>query len=518
MNFFSKTKIFWVVVLGALLVRWVSVGFLQNQRQSPIEVDDAYSYLMHAQTLEVDPRFQSPLMKSFADLQAKMPQENPADFQRNRIYHRIIEFYHSTHALTVWVGLKLGSSPFEIWWGLLYLLQIAFLFPLAFIARDKIGHEFVPIVLACFVLSFGAVAHQMTGAPREWSAAGFFLSLWWWWRVRDRPHHWLNLVVFAGFASIAYGSHSIGKIVFLQFIAIEIWDTLKNRKLRKSFFRILVPGLLVAALVEHSPHWLFGVPTHPSTPMNWVWDGFIGKITLFVNKIFDQLMFLKGIPGLARVSGVLSVFIIIVGATKTDWIRPVLFSALGVQLSFYFISLDYFPAQKWFTFEDYYFTLFYFVLSLAFGCGLKECLLFLRSKFNLKFSSAVVLILISGFVFAGQSRRAGATISGLAKRGSEYQNPKDLVLALESELKARPSCVIVDNEVSLYSLMTFGNYQVSVAFNQYCKDPYWDYRNSVKGSDCEYVFVSETCPSDIKTKELMRSGAQWIGIRAPSVR
>jgi hypothetical protein len=514
-----KTKIFYVAVLVFAFLRCFYIHEIQTQRHLPVEVDDAFSYLIRSVIVDKDPAQQSNLLKSFASLKNQIPSKTKAEFSGNRIYHRMKEYYHPGYTLALLALHKIAGFDYvDLWWALLYLLNVYLIVFSALLIRKIASVDAAMLCLGIYGFSFLIVPHQFTAAPREWANAGFIGSLFAYLCYRNREFKGLKNFLPPFFALFPHvylclTSHGIGKLLFLQLLSIEFFALLWERKLGfvKSNALLLASTALFAWALVDASFYALGVQTYPKTPLLYDLQRPIEETRDFFVK--DTLEYLTKMSFLDPAEDWTETFLktmiwlgafLIVFKYQRKNKEPLIYaggflvSSVALQFALYFLGMDYQPIQPIFYFDDYYNTVYLLAIAGAFSIGATYLItLTFPDKLGqiIATLTAVVLIIVN---INSQLQPSEQTVKLLIERDN-FESPKPIVEALNREVGSSGACIITREEVPLFSLALYGNYNSPVAYNQFCIRTRL-YANDVSPLNCRYVFLPtwKPCRSNIR--------------------
>lgn len=510
-----KNHLLFSIAISALIIfRFYHLYEIQSYRELPIEIDDAYSYLYHAKVLDVDPSFDSPLMKSLKDIELADPHKTWRDLYNNRIYHRI-SFYHLGHAAITLIIKKLTGLSYEmVWWILTYLFNALLILFAGLLLRTLFSDTVALFAMGIFGLSLQYVAHQITAAPREWSTLFFIASLYYFIK-RNTAGSLKILYSFPLIISLFFclSSHPLGKLYLAQFTGCVLFLFLFKSINKMQTIKTLL-YIAIAASIYQLIFWILQIPHYPKIPQSVDPSmTIVNALKLFFNKSIDltfQMSALSSIKsGVMKMitAGLIGIgFMYTIVRRKRDFqhslMFPLLLSAASIQIIMHFLVQDFRPATRYYYFGDYYYTFWFLITSLLFSLGLT----FLLNKITPKSLFAMVTILgvaIIDFNLYSKNSALTELSNSLKKRHESIHSPKKLISVLEEQQKIKPSCVQFYSESNLFMYLTYANYQNPISYHPFCpsdlKKGFQEelfYSNKVNPRACQYVWIhkSEHCP------------------------
>lgn len=234
-------RLLFVVITGALLAGKLAVVLSAlSGRYEPVEVDDAYSYIVKTRQLESDPRQRQP---AIADLRAQLMSSAAGSAkgyaQRFRQTHRLLYVYHPGYSV-----LLSGLHATGLSWVTAYNA-----FSVAVVALINLGAAawllaaFGPLPATLGVLALATVAfpdHGLEyGVPYTFCLGLLFwllASAHWSWRGR--------YVVFVLLALVCLTAHSSG-VIFVPLALAYAWLQAADRRDRRLWMAWIVTGCAV---------------------------------------------------------------------------------------------------------------------------------------------------------------------------------------------------------------------------------------------------------------------------------
>ncbi len=505
----NSRKIYTAVIVIILCLRVWGIASVHQDREMPIEVDDALSYILHSAILDKDPTYESPMLQSFGELEIRMPQVTLEDFYRHRIQHRLKEFYHSGQAIIIYLTHKVtGVDYLPIWWSYIYLFNILLILLGGALIVRLAGYEVASAAMALYGFSFLLVPHQWTGAPREWCNLGFIGSMLYYLRLREkltslRPWEWL---CFISLLFVCFNSHRVGWLLTGQVIGFEFLMRLMNRNWRASYRAPLIFASLTLGvfLVQFLFLKLYGVPSYQTTPMEWASDVNLWlRLKNFVYEPAKAMVKLTpfGYGGvLVRMlgAGLISIFFIIsfleflTKQSNAKNIIALFLASLPVYIAFHLFGMDYRPATRYYFYYSYVHTSFLLILTIFVSFGFLKSIKYIfpkNEKIRLFAPLALVFVLLGSHW--GQTQ---ASIQNFSNR-HQMTSPQNTIEEWEIQSTDNNKCIVVKGEVLLYALIIWGDLNRSVSYNHLCQTTS-NWTNSVPHQDCKYVSFQKgtDCP------------------------
>lgn len=267
--------------LGALffqfLLRMGTLGYLYTHREVPFVTDDSMTYVLKSRIHAEDPKYQSPLLKSFDSMKAIVRTQTHSEYDLMRQYHRIKEPYHPAHILAVSALTRgLSMDSFSAWWVIAVAGNILLLFSLAALLWCFLTPRAAGVALTLLCTLPLIVTHELAAAPREWSVAIFFTMAAVYFRRKRLPVWSIALA-----SALMVGLHPIGKLLSLQLIAmlsVHRWistGTIKRDNVRAWLRTGAVEAVACIAgwFCWKAIEGAFGFGAHAPTQVQLVWWG-----------------------------------------------------------------------------------------------------------------------------------------------------------------------------------------------------------------------------------------------------
>lgn len=497
------------MVCAAIGLRLFFYADLYRQSPLPVEIDDSLSYLIHGAVLEQDPGFKSPLLKSFDGLSYRPAgADTETDWQINRVYHRIKEFYHTGHALiVVLLHSALGMDWIAIWWAMAVLLHCYLFLYAGLLFREVAGPAKAALALAFYSFTFIIVEHQTTAAAREWTNAGLLAVLYHVMRLDSRKlksksaEHTHAALLFIN-AFICTFSHSLGRAYLgLVLAALALKFALKRKLSRGFVLSLSVLGSMIVLLPALHP--LLGVKVAPSASVqfvpasNWI-SHIVGFIAGFLRSLYGaSFLWLTPDQNVGRfmllvvLVGVSYGLILFVTRKGLELFRWCALGLIAQAFLFTRVGQNYQPVAEYYFFGSYLNTALFAFLTLAMVCGwLALASRVKRLKISATSVAAFAIIVLALNLY---TRRENIQyhLRYLGNRSSE--NPKQLVELAKQRAENSGKCIVIDGEVALYFWMLYGTFELPVAFNHF-NAPKQSWRSEFAGENCR-IAVSANIPA-----------------------
>jgi hypothetical protein len=496
------TRIFWAVLALTLALRLLCLYEIQRRNPMPIEQDDALGYLIHGAILERDPTYASALLRSLEPLDYTVGSTTQAQWEANRQYHRVKNFYHPLHAaLILTLERVTGADWVTVWWTLAYALQIYLFAYAALLLAHWLGPATASLALAMFAFSSLVVPHQTTSAIREWSNAAFLamafhamvlfgsgpLS-----RKRFAAH---VALLFAN-GMIGVGFHTLGRAYAVLVLAVTAAHALWLRRFQLRTAVVIGALLLVVALDRALPT-LLGVETSPGTPLRWLPpESWLGHPLAFARTLAEKIYrasFLPPTPGAWSLRvGVLCIGLGIAAGLlglarrRTELASWLVAGTLVLALAFSRIGQNYRPVEAYYFFGSYVDSA---LLALTLGllaAGWVHALRAVRRDAvrpaGVAAAGVAVFLLTAGLRWGDLRDHIE-----LYARGDAH-HPGALIERASRIVASRPSCVVVDGEVLLYQWLLYGSYTTAVAYSDDRAEP-GSWRSALDPASCRFAFL-----------------------------
>ena len=523
-----KRKHFFAIIGLVILFRICMIFFLwEGRRGVPIELDDSLAYIMHAAVLEKDPSYQSPFLKSFLDLNYHSPQESWADWHQNRIFHRMKIFYHGGHAFLIYLLKKItGIDYFTIWWGLLIIFNIASILIVALLIERLHSALVASIAIILYAFSFLIMAdHPITAAPREWSQLFFLISVYLLVGTGKQLNFWKKVfycvvVLLSCVACLSF--HSIGKILMLELSFIGfMWMVFSfSRKTVYNFIFICFLGLFSWLIAYNFFSWVFHVPkidaaslVHLNFQRGIIYTGLLFCFNTIFHVLKMSFVSMAMNSFFRGACEILLVLILIGGiwqlfSKSASRIRALFLAILLTQIGMYFVAIDYKPYVNYAYFEEYHYSIYFIFLTTVFGIG---SLLLLRRLFRKTLLSSrsifILLMCFLGLSIAYNYTETQKVSWQMIGATLEHVHPEGFVKKIEVEMQKQNTCIVVNDEITLYSLMTFGSYQYNISYNEFCKNSGEFYSNAISSNQYKYIFINtHLCRPNVSFEVIFEEG------------
>ena len=522
----ENNKFFYFLIVLIIAVRFISISYVLVKRHAiPAELDDSLAYMVHAGILDKDPSYQSELLKSFSDLHYTPAPLSWAHWYNNRIYHHLTTFYHSGHALLFYILKKItGLDYFILWWFLLFLFNALLILFSGLLIKQLFSKEIASLSLAFYGFSFLIIRHHMTAAPREWAELFFIITMYLVLRynnisfLKGKLIHAVLLFI-SMFCCLSF--HSVGVILILEVLAINfLWMAASpHKKELQQFTKICLTIVLVYATKEVIISYMFGVPQNQAISMLQLdfSRGLLGTLRLFsfntlshflrmsfanLSQLFLLKTLLRCFLGLCLVSGIYLIF-----SSKNTRASLFCLVIILVQIGMHFVAINYKPYVDIAYYEEYHFSIYLIFLATA-GAVSLMALLEQLSKKKSACTIASLIFLIFTLNTLDSYHEIKKLSLDLADTGTIQAHPKLFVTNLEKIMaQKKMTCVIVNDEIPLYSLMLYGNYSYKVSYNYYCPETASFYSNSISPEKCDYMFVTtNNCSPNVNYKVLQKEG------------
>lgn len=302
----------------------------QTGRALPVEVDDAYTYIVKAVQMHEGAFLQD--TPALNDLRAQLTQPHPNKgiaWERYRHYHRNFVIYHPLHSLLLWGGHGFGLS-WATAYNLLCVLGSVFIaVGIAFWLYTLWGYEAAGIAL----ISLLFVVFQKQGlhyiVPSN-LALGIAVFCWAYLMKTETPKRWVLLLFILAMLSM----HPMGKLYALASLGIYLF----SRPILKKAFITTGIGVSVVALTFVLPHIIsrpeLSIEPDPLPDGFSYWDG-IRQNVQFVSKNISRV----AIPEKALLPFLFTPFVGIFFAPSRK--RRKIFSTFLLLLGLFVASLFY---------------------------------------------------------------------------------------------------------------------------------------------------------------------------------
>ena len=485
--------IWWIAI--ALIGKLALVGCLQFNRSQPLEADDAYSYLLHARTLFDDGGLSSPAQAPFKVLQYYPVPKTDAQNLENRLYHRVIYYYHNAHAALLRVMNLVVNDYDLVWWIHLYLFTVAWT-----LLTWQIAKKLVPATpLMAWIGSvfiFLSVAHQLTAAPREWVNLAFLAMIALWVSLPAKPRYG-QLILAAFIACATVNTHPLGRVVTAMVLALVASEAVLEHWYKKVSARRSIQvgiALLIGWIVgEISSRYLFPhieSPTYSAFRYR-SWND-LGDVIL--NDWLAQALRTQPLPFSKALSRALLIVSTILG--MVTWVRQkqtlLVLWGLGMFLSILLLTFYgqlYALPNSYYWFHTYLYSVFFFVIALAAGTCWGQILASLPARW----ASALALIFLVVYFNIG-ARRSFKAYQYWVDRNN-FESPR---LAFEElrKIGAPGQCVTIHSESLLYEYLLTADLGRPVSFRFDCNGSYdlkgapivCPYRLRPRTDECRYNY------------------------------
>lgn len=499
-------------ILVVVLIRWSFVGSIHWERNSPIEIDDAYSYLMKPEMIYQDPHYEKPTLRSFENFGYPPKLVTMPDVYQMRINHRINHHYHLGHSIVLLAVKKMSGIDYQqLWWLLVYLLNFLLVAFSIYFVYKTFGTEVAHIALLFSGLSFVLVNHQFTAAPREWSNVGAFGLLILVWKMLKEPKEssaikalnwaWLTFAFW-----FCLSAHDVGKAIFLQIsivalVSIALAEFNANRW--HLFFRMgsasLAAYILQKLLLSHfQPD--RGKSSMSTFSVSWNYSELFWSIS---NSLANPIIMIKKIPIFSNVLGLFFLLGGLIYLGRAAWKKRgkaevfgffLVSSTIAIQILFHFVGYPYLDDKILFL-ESYYFTFSYTIFSFAYA----YCIYSFLGSLNIsRFRNFIPLA--CWILFVAPLPLRWDSLKQLRQSFVTQNNWVDgSRIAEKIDAAANGNCVYMEGEVALSIYLMYGKLITPVSYNGYCREPS-KFLNRPEWN-CKFVFMgnsNEPCRKDLE--------------------
>ncbi len=476
-----QNRLWLTCTLLAILIRLFFVSDIYLNRESPVEPDDAYTYIAKGAILIKDPGFESPALRPLGELPHVLPQTTVHDFISNQIYYRFRLFYSTGHSLLFSGFLMAGVSAEAAWWILLAIysvLAVTGAGALAFAVGGESLAVFTVVVYASVGLFTG---FQYAAPPVTWSLAGFV------WLVAllllDRSNgqgrsagRWVAIIV-ALFLCVT--THSLGAALAAQALLIDgSVRFLEKRTLRSLFPTALLAGLtLVALSINPLVEAGVGLLTYPARPRYIGLD--MGGLRATIQEIVPAYGLARKWPvpfGMPILVWGLGFAMNAVGSvravTSRNWkLLAFLLTGTAAYVSLSFMYIDYAPLPNdRMHLGGYYRTVGLLVAVMGIGYGLESVFRAVAPRIRRIPVSVCMLIAALVLTTAITGPRAARAATTPRDRKAQLGNPSRAYEAVNSWLGRNESrCLDVYSLTLLATSIIETDLQTPLRYNRICE-------------------------------------------------